>query len=352
MDAIITMNVLSLVWGPFGFRSDELAHAVGAERVNITFLYGPRYLAPIRYLVLFFRTILLLFTKRPDVVYAQNPPVFCPLSCILYCRITKTKLLIDHHSIWSVKTLGNNPVSKLIGLLEKFVALSADANTAPHVVWGRKLKEMNAKNVNVIHDYVDRNRNVRNEGLRKKYADGTVIAMSSHGGHPLERIEVESAAVASTPSVTLLVTGPVEKLNRRLRDNLPRNVRYLGFLEREEYEKLKASVDFAINITDEPYTLSHVLFEYAASSLPIISSKQLVVEDVFGDSILYTDSSGIRDVAEKVKLLAASHETMTEYKKRIVAKYEELARDRNDELTRLRRIVYGEHRQAQTSFDE
>src|SRR6185437_1066595 len=61
-------NTLCLVWGPFGFRADELADAVGAERLSITFLYGPRYFAPIRYLVLFFRTLIVLATKRPDVI--------------------------------------------------------------------------------------------------------------------------------------------------------------------------------------------------------------------------------------------------------------------------------------------
>ena len=39
-----------LCWAPFGFRADELAGAIGAERVSITLLYGPRYFAPIRYL--------------------------------------------------------------------------------------------------------------------------------------------------------------------------------------------------------------------------------------------------------------------------------------------------------------
>src|SRR5208282_5727287 len=99
-------KTLSILWGPFGDRADELAEAIGAERVSITLLYGPRYFAPIRYLVLFFRTLVILFQKQPDVVYAQNPPVFCPLTCLLYCRFTGARLIVDHHSIWRVKTLG------------------------------------------------------------------------------------------------------------------------------------------------------------------------------------------------------------------------------------------------------
>jgi glycosyltransferase involved in cell wall biosynthesis len=84
----------------------------------------------------------------------------------------------------------------------------------------------------------------------------------------------------------------------------------------EEYLALKASSDFAVNITDEPYTLSHVIFEFVASSLPVISSKQGVVEDVFGDSLLYVDSSEPDEVAEKIELLASNPELLQTFRRR------------------------------------
>ncbi|MBI3022907.1 MAG: glycosyltransferase [Thaumarchaeota archaeon] len=306
--------------------------------MTITFLYGPRYLAPLRYLVLFLRTLFLLSTKGPEVVYAQNPPVFCPLACLFYCRAAKARLVIDHHSIWSVKTLGNSPVSTVIGMLERFVARAAHANTAPHAVWGRMLVEVGARNVGVIHDFVKKNPHARDESLRERYSRDGIIAIASHGGHPLERIEEEAAAVALNSSVTLLVTGPPEKLSHRIGERLPANVRYLGLLEREEYEKLKASADFAVNVTDEPYTLSHVLFEYAASSLPTISSRQEVVEEIFGDSLLYADSSDPADVAERVKQFA-NDEIRRQYRSLIQSKFEELAKLRSGELQALRRLL-------------
>ncbi len=332
------MRALSLVWGPFGFRADELAEAIGAERVTITFLYGPRYLAPLRYLVLFLRTLFLLYTKRPGVVYAQNPPVFCPVSSLIYCKLARARLVVDHHSIWSVKTLGDSPISKLIGMFEGLVTRSSYANTAPHSIWGRKLEEMGAKNVHVIHDFVEKSRYSRDENIRESYATRGTIAIASHGGHPLERIEVEAAVVGSIKSVTLVVTGPTEKLRGRLKGSLPENVKYLGLLPRDDYEKLKASADFAMSITDEPYTLSHVLFEYAASSLPTISSRQEVVEEIFGDSLLYADSSDPADVAERVKQFT-SDEIRRRYRSLIQLKFEELAKLRNGELEALRRLL-------------
>lgn len=328
-----------ILWGPFGFRADELAQEVGAERVSITFLYGPRYFAPVRYLALFFKTLIILFSRRPSVVFAQNPPVFCPMTCLLYCRMTGARLIVDHHSIWKVKTLGGGPVSRVIGSLEGVVARASFANTAPHSFWARKLEEMGARRVEVVHDFVPRNDHVRDDALRSSLAGGRTVAVSSHGGHPLERMESESAAVGRVPSVELLITGPTEKLERRLPASaLPGNVRYLGFLPRETYETLKASADFALNVTDEPYTLSHVLLEFAASSLPVISSRQEVVEAFFGDALLYLDSTSAADVAERVEefLDPAVRE---DYTRRISRFYEGLASAREAEVGRLRSLV-------------
>lgn len=333
------MKVLTLVWGPFGFRADELAEAVGSERESITFLYGPRYFAPLRYLALFFKTALILMSRRPEVVIAQNPPVFCPVACLAYCRMTGAHLIVDHHSIWRVKTLGRGPFSRALGFLERFVARSAYANTAPNRFWAEQLSQMGARRVKVIHDFVPKNQHLKDERLRETLAKERVVAISSHGGHPLERMESEAAAVGATPGVALVITGPVEKLKGRLpQHSLPPNVRYAGFLTRDTYETLKASADFALNITDEPYTLSHVLLEFAASSLPVVSSKQEVVEDFFGDSLLYTLSSSPSDVAEGVRAFL-DPAVRDDYRRRITRFQESLAERREEEVRGLRELV-------------
>ncbi len=247
--------------------------------------------------------------------------------------------MIDHHSIWRVKTLGGGPVSKIIGFLEGVVSRAADANTTPHRFWAEKLSSMGANRVLVVHDYVEPNPNSRDEALRRSFSSEPLLAISSHGGHPLERMEAEAAGVGMVQGVALLITGPKEKLEGRLSSAaLPKNVRYLGFLPRETYEKLKASVDFAINVTDEPFTLSHVLLEFAASSLPIISSKQPVLEDFFGDSLLYVAGSTPAEIAEAVRLL--QNEAMRkDYAGRIQRWYGSLSSARDEELSRLKALV-------------
>ncbi|MDV3277290.1 MAG: glycosyltransferase [Nitrososphaerales archaeon] len=331
------MKTIALLWGPFGHRLDELSAAVGGKRISITLLYGPRYFAPIRYLALFIMTLILLLAESPDVVYAQNPPVFCPLTSLLYCRVAGKRLVVDHHSVWRVKTIGG-PVGRAIGYLESVVARSADANTAPHGVWARELSAMGARSVLVVHDHVERNPYGRDERLRRGYAQTPLIAVASHGGHPLERMEAEISAASRFETLTLLVTGPANKLAGRL-EKLPPNIRYLGMLPMDDYLRLKASCDFALNITDEPFTLSHVLFEYAASALPVVSNRQAVVEEVFGDSLAYVNSSDVTSVSAGIRLLAGDPAKLVTYRSGMARMFDKLAATRSREVAALKDLI-------------
>lgn len=328
-----------LLWAPPGGRADELAEVVGARRHSLTALYGPRYFAPFRYAVLFFRTLVLLIRERPDVVYAQNPPVFCPLTSLLYCRVARKRLVIDHHCVWRIKTI-SGAMGRPIGFFEEFADRAAYANTTPHSVWAAHLRAMGARRVLVVHDYVAGSGYKRDENVRRKYVKGGFLAIASHGGHPLERIESEMQAAGAVEGLTLVVTGPEAKLGSRLSrfPSIP-NVRYLGMLPMREYLALEASCDFALNITDEPYTLSHAIFEYVANSLPVISSRQEVVEEVFGDSVLYVDDSSPNAVASKIIELLNSPSLLEALRVKLSAKQVQLEAERHEEISRLMSLM-------------
>jgi glycosyltransferase involved in cell wall biosynthesis len=139
----------------------------------------------------------------------------------------------------------------------------------------------------------------------------------------------------------LVVTGPEAKLKSRMSAILPKaRVKYAGLLPTDEYLKLKASCDFALNITEEPYTLSHVIFEYVASGLPVISSRQAVVEGVFGDSVLYVDDSNPSTITSKVKDLLGSPSMLEAQREKAKVKFSELKSMRTEEITRLKSLAF------------
>ena len=334
----MNQKILCLVWAPFSSRMDELSHEIGGIRFNVTFLYGHKYLAPLRYSLLAIKTAYLLLKERPDVVYAQNPPVFCPLVCIPYCKIWKKKLVVDHHAVWSIKTFHGGILGRSIRRLEAFVSSHAYLNTAPHSLWADELKKLGANDVLVVYDYVESSNVQPDEDIRRKYSlKRTYLALAPHGGHPLERIESLVEAARHIDSMMLLLSGSESKLRARMEKiDFGDNERYLGFLERDEYEKLKASVDLGLSITDEPFTISHTLLEFASYSVPVISSNQAAVRELFGDSLLYVDSSEPSVVGKAIRTILGNPEDLKLYGEKIKAKHKAMAEIRKAQIEKLK----------------
>jgi len=318
---------------------DELAKDLGAERKNFNLGNVPKLLAPLKYLVYFWMTQICLFSRRPAVVYSQNPPVFAPLACIPYCAITGSRLVIDHHNVWSVKAFGTSALSGAFKALEHLAVRSAFLNTVPHDYWRAVISEAFSGRVLTIHDCVEKNPFSRNEILRRRVASSGLIGMAASLSFQ-ERVETEAMGVERVQGVTLAMTGPPERLGLRLTrlGNL-RRVKFLGYLPEGEYEELKASCDFGLNITDEPFTVNHTLFEYAAASLPIISTRSEVIEAVFGDSILYVEKSDVGAVAEKVTTFAQDSPSLAEYRERISRRFEKLTVSGKKERALLRNLL-------------
>src|SRR5439155_12712648 len=96
---------LLVAWAPFSPTLVEVGSLVGGHVVFLSILFGKKLAAPLRYALLALRTLALLGTERPKIVLAQNPPIFLPLLLVLAKRFYKFKLVVDHHAVWSMKTL-------------------------------------------------------------------------------------------------------------------------------------------------------------------------------------------------------------------------------------------------------
>lgn len=330
---------MAIAWAGFSGRLDELAKDLSAERKNFDLGSVPKFLAPLKYIVYFWMTQIILFSRRPDVVYSQNPPVFAPLACIPYCTLTRSRLVIDHHNVWSVKTFGTSIFSSAFKALEHIAARIAFLNTVPHDYWRDVISQEFCGRALTVHDHVQKNTFPRNESLRRRIASHGLIGMAASLSFQ-ERVEIEAMGVERVEGVTLAMTGPPDRLGTRLAslENLHK-VKFLGYLPKSEYEELKASCDFGLNITDEPFTVNHTLFEYAAANLPVISTRSDVIEAVFGDSILYVEKSNVDAVSKKVATFVQDPSSLAEYRNRISRRFEELTVSGTHERELLRNLL-------------
>src|SRR6266571_1958990 len=98
-------RLILLAWAPSSPRLADIGSLLNGRAVCLNILFGKRWAAPLRYLLLALKTFTLLRRERPEAVIAQNPPVFCPLAVLAIRRFLNFKLLVDHHAVWSIKSI-------------------------------------------------------------------------------------------------------------------------------------------------------------------------------------------------------------------------------------------------------
>lgn len=310
---------------------DSIARLLGGRRITLTVLFGKKALAPLRYVALTLATLVLLTVSRPRVVVAQNPPIFCPLACLIYTHIRRARLLVDYHSIWSKKSV-HGLLGKLLAYVEKFVAIKAEVNIVPHSVWAEEVSRMGVSSILTLIDYVEPRASTEVSGyIPQVGGQYRYLAMAVHGGHPHERLESEIAAVKTLGDVALLLTGPPSKISRRVKSasHGVKNVFYLGILPRADYESVKRSVHFALSISDEYETIPHAIHEFASLGKPVIAVWNMALHRLFDEAILYAENSKPAAVREAIVQLIGTPGTLR--------KYEEVLRRNYDELREIRK---------------
>src|SRR5436189_641826 len=247
---------LLVAWAPFSPTLVEVGSLVGGHVVFLSILFGKKLAAPLRYALLALRTLALLGTERPKIVLAQNPPIFLPLLLVLAKPFYKFRLVVDHHAVWSMKTLRQPFLSQGIAVTESFVSKKADANMAPNNSWTRELQARGAKDAFTYHDFIPRstitNGYHNRDSATLLLPDHRFLIIAGHGGHPQELLEEEVAAIRGLDGYLLVTTGKREKLGHRMdRMNLPSNVIYPGYLDDAHYESLKRNADVALSLDIE-----------------------------------------------------------------------------------------------------
>src|SRR5256712_13633081 len=91
---------------------------------------------------------------RPKVFVAKNPPIFLPVLPVRLKLLNGFTLIVDHHAIWSMKTIRAPLLSQGIAVLERFVAEKADSNMSPNNSWTKELRARGATDAFTYHGFI------------------------------------------------------------------------------------------------------------------------------------------------------------------------------------------------------
>lgn len=262
-------------------RSDLLAQHLGATPYFIHYEPPIKVLrVPVKYLVQGWRTWRALSHDRPDVVFVQNPPIFCVLVAFLYARIYGARYVIDSHT---------------------------GAFLSPKWRWSLGLHRLLSKDAlaTIVHN-ASQEQIVKAWGCRYlvigftpgSYPPGEGFSLDDHFNVAVvssfladEPVDLVFEAAALIPEVSFYVTGDSRRIPQRLLSRKPANCVLTGYLTYERYVGLLRGVDAIMVLTTGNHTLLMGAFEAVSVGTPLIVSNWPVLRDYFPLGTVHVDNT-------------------------------------------------------------
>jgi glycosyltransferase involved in cell wall biosynthesis len=270
-------RVAFLAWTERTERADEIAESLGgvARRFDGRGMRGPAT-APLRYLINTVLTVAWLVRNRPRAVITQNPPVVLGGIAWLYGLVAGVPVLLDSHpvsfgrkesGVWSLMV----PIHRFLAVRARLVLVTAPELADEVRAWGGRATEVHeAPPVGLLPTPPP-----------AVPADGRLQIFYVGVFAPDEPIEAVIDAARLVPEVDIHVTGDVRQAPAGLIDGAPGNVRFVGFLRREEYQQGLQDAHAVMSLTTEPTSVIRAGYEAVYASRPLITSDWPVLRAAF-----------------------------------------------------------------------
>jgi hypothetical protein len=285
---------VSISWVRGHRRSREIAEVVG---VQPHFVRSASRALPLRYLDQFRSTRAILSRDRPDVVVVMQPPPFALASVTAYARRHGTVVIGDLHSgvflnpkwSWASKWV-------LKQLKRHGGAVVPNADLAA-------LCRVAGVPVFVSHGWITPLED-KDQSLPAGLAADSIFVLVPFTYSRDEPVVAVLAAASQTPSVVWVLTGrPPEEVRRRA----PANVLFTGYVEDDQFQALQLHARAILALTTRPSTMQSAGYEAVASATPLITVKEPVLVDYFGEHAMYSGLES-RELAQAVSTVVADND--------------------------------------------
>lgn len=260
-----------IAWTRYHQRTERLAQRLDTQVHFIYYGHQGRILqAPVRYLVQGWKTWRILRHERPELVFIQNPPIFCVLVVFIYARCYRAKYVIDSHTGAFLSRRWNWTLWLHRMLSHKALMTIVHNKSQEKIVKGWGCPAF------VLSDYPG----PVSDGERF-VLDGqfNVAVVSSFAKD--EPLDVVFEAASRLPEVNFHVTGDSNRIASHLLAKKPDNCFLTGYLPYERYLGLLREVDVIIALTTRDHTLLSGAWEAISLGTPLITSDWPILKDYF-----------------------------------------------------------------------
>ena len=293
------MKMVFIVWAPYSRRSKTLANEFGAKIYFIHWKFRRKIYWIFKYLIQFIKTILILKKEKPEIIFAQNPPLFCPLTALIYSKIFGSRLVVDNH------TLAFYGYWKRVSFLNNWILKNADLVTLAN----EDLKKItNSYDVNsfVIESKIPNFGKMKKIKLKGKF-NITVINTFSDD-EPVDEI---FKAIEKVPEINFNITGDLKYAKSHYIKNKPKNVRYTGFISGKKYIDLLKKSNAIMILTTENHTMLSGAFEGVGVEKPLLISNWSVLKNYFNAGVIYTNNKS-ENIVKAIKKIRREEKKLIE----------------------------------------
>jgi len=287
---------LFLVWGTpsIGPRSQVFARELGIKELHFVYLKLKRgsLTAPLRYGYQAFQTLRLLFQKRPKLVFVQSPPGFAVLIVYIYCALTKSRYIVDAHSMAFQYPLWTRPQ-----WLYRFLARKAVLTIVTNEHFEQKIKAWGAKAL-ILRDIPTTFLQEKSYPLNGSF--NVVVVNTFSPDEPLREL---LEAATEFDDVHFYITGKKSNADLRMVTQASSNVHFTDYLPDDSYYALLSASDAVVCLTTRDHTMQRGACEALSLGKPIITSDWPLLREYFrmGAVHVQNTSEGIRQGVEEMK---------------------------------------------------
>lgn len=298
------VDITFIAWIRFDRRSELLAEKLGATMhfINVG-RRGDVLLAPIRYLIQSLRTWRVSIRERPELIFVQNPPIFCALAVWIYCLLSGSQFVIDSHTAAFL-----SPRWARFLWLHRFLSRAASL-TIVHNDAQEKIVEAWGCRYVVLADPVGGYPSGDPYTLEGEF---NVAVISAYKGD--EPLDVVFAAAERLPEIDFYITGDDRLAAPWVLKSMPENCHPTGFLPYNRYIGLLRGVDVVVDLTTRNHTLLCGAFEAVSLGKPLVISDWPILQKQFNRGTIHIPNTADGLVAgieqarqEKSKLESEIH---------------------------------------------
>jgi glycosyltransferase involved in cell wall biosynthesis len=297
-------------------RSIELARKFGCE------LFVIESKGVLRYPKCIVRTLSVLRSTKPNILFVQNPSMILATVASLYKLIKQVPVVIDRHTTFRLnKKNGITPRVILFKLLHRFTVRLADLTIVTNDFLANIVGRLKGRPF-VLPDMLPKLRQTGTVPLKGRH---NILLISSFGkDEPIKEV-IEAMKLVNQEDTYLYITGNYRKLDESTYKEAPPNVVFTGFLEEREFINILFSVDAIMVLTTSDYTMLCGCYEAVSAGKPLITSNKDVLRDYFKEAIFVDNGpkdicNAIREIIRNVDLY---NDRMSSMRERLVSEWEE-----------------------------